>query len=493
MGSEFQFRRDVDFCSGAFLLIRGPLFRALNGLDIAFAPAYYEEVDLCMRLHEAGYRIVYEPKVELLHYEFGSAASSEQAFALQRRNHTLFAERHAARLQQSHLPPAATPLLARMPRDQRRILYIDDRVPYPELGSGYPRAARLLRDLVAEGWFVTFYPAYESQDDWAAMYEAFPRDIEFILGAGRDGMAAFLKARDGYYDTIFVSRPHNMRDFLKARGTTHASARLIYDAEAMFASRELLRLKQKGMPATPEQRRAMLKEEIDLTSTASIVTTVNEQEADIFRGGGCADVRVLGLGVEPCPTGAGFAGRRDFLFVGALNEDDSPNADAVVWFAKEVMPLLDTRLGTETRLLLVGSSTAPQVRALASDRIHLLGLVDDLTPLYARARVFIAPNRFAAGLPLKVQEAVSRGLPVVATELLGRQLGWVDGKELLLATTAHEFAAACARLYQDPALWHTLRRQALDRLAAEVNSRNFTVTLRGLLTDRGPQPPVDLE
>jgi GT2 family glycosyltransferase len=486
----FQFRRDVDFCSGAFLLIRGDVFRSLGGLDTAFAPAYYEEVDLCMRLHEAGYRVVYDPQVELTHYEFGSSASSEQAFELQRRHFTLFAERHAARLQQSHIPPTDGPLLARMPRNKPRILYLDDRVPYAELGAGYPRAARVLRELVAEGWFVTFYPVYFPEDDWASIYQAFPAEVEVILNAGRKGMEAFLAERDGYYDTILVSRPHNMRDFLKARGTTNAKARLIYDAEALFATREFLRLQQMGTPASLELRRATLKEEIALTETAAIVTTVNEHEADIFRGGGCADVRVLGLGVDPSPIGAGFSGRQDFLFVGSLDQNDSPNADAVIWFAEEIMPLIDARLGRPTRLLLAGRCAAPRIQALASDRIQVLGLVDDLTPLYASARVFIAPNRFAGGMPLKVQEAVSRGLPVVATELLGRQLGWKNDQELLLAATAAEFAAACAQLHEDPALWHRLRRQGLDRLSAEIRADDFTATLRGLLADPGRKQPV---
>ena len=480
----FQFRRDVDFCSGAFLLVRGELFRSLGGLDTLFAPAYYEEADFCMRLHEAGWRIVYEPQAELRHFEFGSSGSA-QAFELQRRNHVRFADRHADRLQRGHLAPTAPPLLARMPRAQPRLLYIDDRVPYPELGSGYPRAARLLRELVAEGWFVTFYPVYFPADDWEAAYEAFPREIEFMLDAGREGLAAFLRERDGYYDTILVSRPHNMRDFLAARGKSQASVRLIYDAEAMFATREFLRLQQHGTPASLELRRALLKEEIGLTETTAIVTTVNEQEADIFRGGGCKDVRVLGLGVTPSPIAAGFAGRRDILFVGSLDEDEAPNADAVIWFAEEIMPLLDRRLGNGPRFLLAGRCAAPRVRALASERVQVLGLVDDLTPLYARARLFVAPNRFAAGLPLKVQEAVSRGLPVVATELLGRQLGWTNGAELLLAATADDFAAACARLYQDAELWHALRRRALDRLTAETRADDFTATLRGLLA--GPK------
>ena len=333
---------------------------------------------------------------------------------------------------------------------------------------------------MALGWFITFYPAHLPDDDWGSVRAAFPAEIEFMVGYGAAELEAFLHGRDGYYDTILVSRPHNMRSFLRARGATHARARLIYDAEAVFATREFLQLQHKGTPASAELRRSLLQEEIGLTATAAMVTTVNQREADIFRGGGHPDVRVLGLGVEPQPVSAGFAGRRDFLFVGVLDYDETPNADAVIWFAERVMPLLEARLGP-VRLLVAGRCVAPRVLSLASDRVLILGLVDDLTPIYAAARVFVAPHRYAAGLPLKVQEAAGRGLPVVASALLARQLGWTDGQELLVATTADEFAAACARLYSDAALWHALRRQGLDRLTAEARGDDFTTQVTAIL------------
>ncbi len=474
--APYQFRRDVDFCSGAFLLLPAALFHELGGLDTAFAPAYYEEVDLCMRLRAAGRRIVYDPAVVIDHFEFGSAASSDQAIALQARNHALFASRHAAALAR-HLPPGSLAVVARMDRGKRRLLYIDDRVPYPELGAGYPRAARLLRELVADGWFVTYYPLHDPADDWQDVYAAFPREVEFMVHYGQPALANFLRERDGYYDTVLVSRPHNMANYLKLRGDTQAAARLIYDAEAMFAAREVLRMAQAGRPAEAAQRRALLEREIALTETASIVTAVNEREADIFRGGGHPDVRVLGLGIEPQPVPAGFSGRRGFLFVGTIDEDQSPNVDALEHFVTTIMPLLSARLGFTAELTVAGRCRSPRAQRLAGEHVRLLGIVDDLTPLYGSARVFVAPHRYAAGLPLKVQEAVARGLPVVASTLLARQLGWTDGAELLAEATAEGFAAACARLHEDAALWRALRRGGLDRLTAETRANDFSATV----------------
>ena len=51
MGPAYMFRRDVDYCSGAFLLTPRAIWERLKGFDEAFKPAYYEEADYCMRLH----------------------------------------------------------------------------------------------------------------------------------------------------------------------------------------------------------------------------------------------------------------------------------------------------------------------------------------------------------------------------------------------------------------------------------------------------------
>jgi hypothetical protein len=89
--------------------------------------------------------------------------------ALQRRNLSAFRTRHAAWLQ-GQRPPSPKNVLAasrRLRPGARRVLVIEDRVPKPELGAGYPRAQRLLRELVAAGAEVTFFPTFRHREDWA--------------------------------------------------------------------------------------------------------------------------------------------------------------------------------------------------------------------------------------------------------------------------------------------------------------------------------------
>src|SRR5262249_14594636 len=129
----YMFQRDIDYGSGALFFTRRELFRSLGGFDEAFAPAYYEDADFCLRLGQAGFRVVYEPRACALHFEFASSSSPADALAQQAERRPLFLAKHAEALAQ-HAAAGAAPLFARTHGDDRRVLFIDDRVPHAALG-----------------------------------------------------------------------------------------------------------------------------------------------------------------------------------------------------------------------------------------------------------------------------------------------------------------------------------------------------------------------
>jgi GT2 family glycosyltransferase len=482
---EFQFRRDVDYCSGAFLMVRGDIFQKLNGFDERFVPAYYEETDLCMRMHNAGYRIVYDPRISISHFEFGSSSSPGAALALQEQHRMIFESRHRETLVRYHLPPQTSALDARMCcRYRGRILFIDDRVPFPSRGSGSPRAHEILHAIYAQGWFITVFPLNCPSDLWSEIYAHFPADVEVITDHGRYGLQEFLRERTGYYDIVIVSRPPNMqimRAALQAVPDFFNKSCLVYDAEALFTLRDAIRLTLEGAPISEADRKRDLKREIDLTDGASLILAVNEYEANKFRNGTNIPVQVIGHSLKPAPTVAPFEVRSDILFVGLLDYDLTPNVDSIIWFVQEVMPELDRLLGAWYKLRLVGANASKKIQSLASARVELLGRVDELRPCYEAARIFIAPTRYAAGLPWKVHEAAAFGLPVVTTTLIAEQLGWRDSVELLAADRAPDFAMACCRLYTDCQVWSSLRQQALERIARDCDPVEFQSRISALL------------
>ena len=199
------------------------------------------------------------------------------------------------------------------------------------------------------------------------------------------------------------------------------------DTEAIAALREAGQAALAGEPSSIWMRRS-LREFANAHACQNIVA-VSESEARKLRDLGFGNVTVIGHMRALHPTPRPFARRAGMLFVGAIHRMDSPNYDSLCWMVDEVLPLVEKELGWETRLTVVGY-TAPEVsleRFRDHPRVTLRGALADTEPVYDSHRVFVAPTRIAAGTPYKVYEAASFGLPVVATELLRRQLDWEDG------------------------------------------------------------------
>ena len=83
-------------------------------------------------------------------------------------------------------------------------------MPHERFGSGYPRSLEMTRAAVALGHHVTIYPLQMPDESWDEAYSDVPREAELMLNLGTQGLGQFLGDRIDYFDTIIVSRPHNM-------------------------------------------------------------------------------------------------------------------------------------------------------------------------------------------------------------------------------------------------------------------------------------------
>ena len=479
----YMFRRDVDYCSGAFLLTPRRIWEQLGGFDEVYKPAYYEETDYCIRLWEHGLRVVYEPSAVLVHYEFASSKSSANAIQLQIEHRRIFAERHREILARQCFPDVANALIARSRGTTERVLFLDERVPHVWLGSGFPRARTLLQTLLKHRCCVTFYPLSEVNEPWDLVYSDIPQEIEVMTGFGIPMLEMFLRSRQGYFTSIVVSRPHNMKvlqPILLAYPDWFENIHVIYDAEALFAPRDAMMMQLAGTPWTEQETQKALNEEIALAAAADSVLSVSQKEGARFSEYGIEKVHVVGHTIEASPDPAPFNQRAGLLFVGAIYVETSPNADSMIWFLNEVFPRIEKQLGNSICLTIAGVNNSERIRKLAGPNVHITGRIDDLSELYAKSRLFIAPTRFAAGLPHKVHEAAAHGLPVVTTPLLANQLGWTD-HELAIAEDAETFAARCVELYLDEGKWLSVRNAALERVKIDCSSETFDNTVKNVL------------
>jgi len=370
-------------------------------------------------------------------------------------------------------------MLPRSAEARHRVLVIEDRVPHPHFGAGNPRSNVILRDLTELGFDVTLYPLVYPDDSQGTAHADMPAGVEVATGRGATGLRRLLTGGRGRYGVIFVSRPHNI-EVLRRVLPMARRPKVIYDAEALFCMREIEQRRVEGRPWSPRIEQRVIAREIRLAAGSRCVVTVSESDRHRFVAGGFRRVVTLSHSIEAQPTQAPFDQRRDFLFVGPVDDVRTPNVVAVTWFAQEVLPRIRRQLSAEVRLIVAGHQAASVV-AEAGRGVEFLGRVGDLTPIYNGARVFVAPSKFAAGIPLKVIEAAAYGLPVVGTTLMATQLGWRDGVEMLAADGADAFAAACVRLYTDQPVWNELRVNALARVERDHAPERFSRTLKLIL------------
>jgi len=151
-------------------------------------------------------------------------------------------------------------------------------------------------------------------------------------------------------------------------------------------------------------------------------------------------------------------GPLDLVFTAKM--DFRPNVDAVLWFARTVLPRIH-RESPQTRFWVVGKDPHPRLAPLAADPgIVVTGWVEDVRPYIAGAALYVIPLRIGGGTRLKVLEAMAMGKAIVSTALGCEGFELAPGRELSIADTPDEFAAAVLALLRDPGARERMGRNA---------------------------------
>ncbi|UFJ42530.1 glycosyltransferase [Brevibacillus humidisoli] len=479
---EYSYLKEVDFCSGACLLVKTEIFRQAGMFDKTFAPAYYEEADLCMNIRELGYKVIFQPAAVAIHYEFGSSSSMEEAIALQVQNRTAFVGKWKKQLCKFYPPAFENILYAREhgSRQKYRVLVVDDRIPVAELGSGFPRSLSILDGLAEAGFQVTLFPLQIPQKVEPYTYRLHQKGIEAFFNTIEEKLRfeEFLESRKHYYHAVWISRPHNMTEVVDVIKKVNPNQRIIYDAEALYSDREILQLELNGDRLSEKEKREMVKKEMELIYQADAVVTVSERERQTIIRNGFKEVEVLAHSVNLRVTPNGFGERQDILFVGGFLASPSPNEDAIYYFVREIFEQVHAETGA--KLWIVGTNYLDSIKSLASERIIVTDQVDDVGEYYNKCRVFVVPTRYAAGIPIKLLECMAHGVPAVVTPLISEQLGLKD-EVVLVGNTPRVFSEKVVSCYSDKNMWNRLRQNGINYVKNNFHADQFKATLKKLI------------
>lgn len=166
-----------------------------------------------------------------------------------------------------------------------------------------------------------------------------------------------------------------------------------------------------------------------------------------------------------------------FTMVGLLTYP--PNADAAVYFADAVLPLVRKHL-PDAVFQLVGRYDGEAARLGGSPGVRLLGPVDDLDPVFAATSAVVVPLRAGGGTRIKILEAFARRVPVVSTPIGCEGLAVRAGRELLVAESPEELAAACIRVHEDADLAASLVERGHDLWQSRYRAAEIREQVRDL-------------
>ncbi|MGC1547375.1 MAG: glycosyltransferase, partial [Rhodanobacter sp.] len=489
---EYNYVREVDYCSGASLLLSRALFEQLGRFDERYVPAYYEDTDLAFKVREAGKRVYYTPLSVVIHHEGISHGTNENAGikAYQAANKEKFLERWVETLQRDHYPNAQNVVRARergaTSTSTSTILVIDHYVPQPDRDAGSRVMLEFMRQFIDMGMKVIFWP----DNLWRMpLYtqQLQAMGVEVIYGTHWVGkFDKFLVERGGDIEHVLLSRPHIAVNYIKAL-RKHTRARLCYFGHDLHFMRLRRQQQTTGDSLLGAEACAIERIERDLWNRCDVVIYPSEEEAAQVRSM-APDVNVMAVPLycfRQVESGrdSSLAERKDILFVAGFGHP--PNVDAACWLVEKILPLVRARL-PQVRLQLVGSNPTEEVKAQASEGVQVLGYVDDetLELMYQSARVVVAPLRFGAGVKLKVLEAMAHGVPIVTTAVGAQGLPGL-GDVIPVADQPAMIADAIGALLLDDDHWREVSAAGSGYIRQHFSVDTMSVALQAVLQKSG--------
>jgi sugar transferase (PEP-CTERM/EpsH1 system associated) len=136
----------------------------------------------------------------------------------------------------------------------------------------------------------------------------------------------------------------------------------------------------------------------------------------------------------------------DLLFTG--NMAYPPNIEAAIYTVKKIMPMVH-QINPKINLLIAGIQPSASVRALQSDKIDVIDNFKHIREAFAMSRVNLAPMLTSIGLQNKILQAMAMKVPTVSSSLANNAVKAIDGKSILVADTAEQYAGKIIEILSD--------------------------------------------
>ena len=467
---RYCYVREVDYVSGAALLVRNELLRRLDYFDEQYSPGYYEDTDLCFGVRSLGYKVMYCPFSIVVHHE-GASSGTDLSRGMKRHqvvNKEKFARKWASALKQQYPPDRRIITMASSRSTAGDVLIIDPFLPMFDRASGSLRLFSIISLLRRQEHHVTYIARYgEGQERYRMILERMGVEVYATDPAMMREMGRPVNARPIDLEQLLTSRRYAVaylsfhyiaRQYLSGIRSISPLTRVVIDTVDIHFLRQLREAELYRDRAAVERAESAKEAELAIYSRADALITVTEQDWRHIEGYLPAKQHFVIPNIHSMPDSPGCSpSRSGLLFIGNFNHN--PNKDAVFYFIKDIFPLVK-KAAPDMTLRVVGSDPPDSIRGLRDKGVTATGYVPSTEPYLQKARVSIAPLRYGAGMKGKIGEAMAHGLPVVTTSVGAEGMGLVHGETALIADTPEEFALYVVKLCSDDGLWSAMSENA---------------------------------
>lgn len=464
---EVNYITKVDYCSGCSLLFKKyDDNNNLNLFDEQFAPAYFEETDLCFQFkYLQNKNIYYTPFSKVLHYNGVSYNSNsvdankiEKKEKLFQTNLQKFKTKWASQLnsiQATNIPDRIQEIYGK-----KCVVVFAGMIPEFDKDSGSNRLKEIIEGFLSLNFYVTLIVKYAYNDN--PYIESFQRMGVNVFYEHKkwSSISRYLKKQQFNANISWFYSPDVFMNYYKIAQKYLPNSKLVYDMVDIHHLRieRALELEPKRISLKRKYQKYKLIE-IKAANSADYTIAISEFDKK-YTQELCPNSKIEIISNIHYPKidiqkTLPFEERKNILFIGSTH---TPNIDAVYYLYREIMPIVWEQL-PQLKVNIIGNINE-EIKDINDSRFIFNGYVPSVEKFFISNTLMVAPLRYGAGVKGKIGQAFEYYLPVVTTSIGAEGMQLEHRKNALIEDTPQGFANAIIELYQNQALWTELQKNS---------------------------------
>jgi O-antigen biosynthesis protein len=456
----------VDYCSGCSLLFKKYNDNgAINLFDEQFAPAYFEETDLCFQLKYLQNKdIYYCPFSEVLHYNgvtYNNPKNDLSTKALQKEalfktNLTRFKNKWQKEIDAIKAKTVEERIAEIY--ENKSIVFFVGAIPAHDKDSGSNRLKEIIQAYLQLGYLVSIVKnkTFFDKNDYISYFQKKGVNV-FYEHKIKIKLEQYVENNFSKASIAWFYNPEVFFEYYTIAEKYLPQAKLVYDMVDIHH----LRFKR-GMELEPankiyKREYTRLKHlESFAAKKADYVLTISDfdqnymtQFCDSSKIITLSNVHYLKTTVDKTLS---FEQRNDILFIGSSH---APNIDALYFLYNQIMPLVWKKI-PDLKVNIIGN-VKDCVKDIDNSNFIFKGFVPDIELHFSSHKLMIAPLRYGAGVKGKIGQAFEYFLPVVTTSIGAEGMQLINGDNALINDDAIGLASSIIELYSNKNIWLKLQ------------------------------------